>query len=172
MSTEPKLEYRAAQHFVAIRAQVVRQELGALLPPLFGEVLAWLEKKGVAPVGPPFVRYLIVDPEMKMRQIQLEVGVPVGAELPGNGRVFAALLPAGCYAVFLHTGPYDGLRDATSQLLAWAEDSGISWRRSHDGKLWDARIESYVANPVQQPDPEKWRTELAILVEDKDAPTA
>lgn len=164
MITEPKLERRTAQHYVAIRIEVARQELGVALPPRFAEVLAWLKQRGVAPAGPPFVRYLWIDHEMELPQTELEVAVPVSAPVAGDGRVIAGTLPAGRYAVLMHIGPYDDLRDSTDRLLTWAEDSGVRWQRSPDGKSWAARTESYVTHPVSEPDPEKWRSELAFLV--------
>jgi hypothetical protein len=46
MITEPKIEDRNDQHYVGIRTQVTMQELGKLLPPLWGEVYGWLANKG------------------------------------------------------------------------------------------------------------------------------
>jgi hypothetical protein len=46
MITEPKIEHRNAQPYTGIRAQVTMQELGKVLPPLWGEVYGWLASKG------------------------------------------------------------------------------------------------------------------------------
>ena len=32
------------------------------------------------------------------------------------------------------------------------------------GKAWGANVETYVTDPRAEPDPQKWQTELAILV--------
>ena len=61
MTTEPTLEYRDEQPYVAIRTQVTMQELGMLLPPLHGDVFGFLARKGIAPAGAPFWRYRVVD---------------------------------------------------------------------------------------------------------------
>jgi hypothetical protein len=33
--------------------------------------------------------------------------------------------------------------------------------------MWDARIEFYITDPAVEPDPKKWKTELAFLVAEK-----
>jgi hypothetical protein len=35
------------------------------------------------------------------------------------------------------------------------------------GEVWDARLEVYLSNPAEEPDPEAWRTEIAYLVADE-----
>jgi len=66
-----------------------------LLPALWKEVFAWLATKGIAPAGAPFIRYLTTD---MARKLDLEVGVPVAAAVPGDGRISAGVFPAGPYA--------------------------------------------------------------------------
>ena len=61
MITEPKLEERPAQPYVARRTQVPMQELGTVIPQLHSEVYAWLRKQGIAPAGAPFIRYRVID---------------------------------------------------------------------------------------------------------------
>jgi effector-binding domain-containing protein len=159
--TEPKIEHRDAQPYAAVRAQVTMREMGTVLPPLIGEVFGFLQRQGVAPAGPPFFRYLVVDME---RQLDMEVGWPVAHAVSGEGRISAGVLPAGRYAVAVHTGHPDKLVGATAALLAWGEENSIAWQMSDDGKTWDARLESYLTDPAEEPDMNKWRTELAFLV--------
>jgi effector-binding domain-containing protein len=161
MLTKPKLEQRKAQPYIGIRSQISRQELGIVLPPLSGEVFAWLEKQGVERAGPPFWRYFIVDME---KNLEIDVGVPVPIALPGERHFIADILPAGRYATALHTGHPDELEQATASLLAWAEGRGIEWRM--DGERWGGRIEWYLSDPATEPDTYKWRTELAFLTAD------
>ncbi len=44
MITEPKIEDRNDQHYVGIRTQVTVQEMGPVLPPLWGGIV-WLVGK-------------------------------------------------------------------------------------------------------------------------------
>lgn len=157
----PKLEYRDPQPYVGIRSCVTMKEIGTVLPPLMGEVFAWLEKKGLKASGAPFWRYLVVD--MK-RQLEIDVAVPVAAALKGDGRIISDVLPPGRYATTLHVGHPDGLMQATADLLSWAEENGIMWQV--DGSQWAGRVERYFSNPIDDPDMNMWKTELAFLSAD------
>lgn len=161
MITEPKLVHRNEQHYVGIRKQVSMAELGSVLPPLHGEVFAWLAKKGIEPAGAPFWRYLIVDME---RKLEVAVGVPIAEHVEGEGQIISDILPEGTYAMTLHTGHPDKLEEATAKLLAWAEEKGIRWKM--DGDRWGGRLEWYYSDPEMEPDMTKWETELAFLVEE------
>lgn len=163
---EPKLEHRNEQPYVAIRSQVTMQEIGTALPPLMDEVFAWLGSKGLTPAGAPFWRYLVIDMGAKL---EIDVAVPVATAVPGEGRIIAEVLPAGRYAVLVHTGPYDDLVEVTAALLAWAEEKGLAWDKWSEaprGEGWRARIETYLTDPTEEPNPAKWATELAFKLAD------
>ena len=48
MLAEPKVVQRADQPYVAIRALVTMEALGAVVPPLNREVFGWLAARGAA----------------------------------------------------------------------------------------------------------------------------
>jgi effector-binding domain-containing protein len=133
------------------------------VPRLFGEVFGWVGQRGLTQTGAPLIRYLVTDME---RPLEIEVGVPVGAAVSGDARVKPGVLPAGRYATLVHTGPYDRVQHATGALLDWAAKNGIVWQMTTRGDtdVWAARVEYYPTDPQQEPDPEKWVTELAFLV--------
>ncbi len=158
--TEPKLEYREAQSYVAVRSRVRMDEIAGRLPPLLGEVFAWLAKKGTRPSDAPFWRYLVIDMEATL---EIDVAVPVATPVLGDGRVIADVLPKGRYATALFVGPPAGLLNATMELLAWAERSHVVWKV--EGNRWAGRIERYLTDPAKEPDQSKWRTELAFLTD-------
>jgi|SRR3990172_3732376 len=162
MITEPKLETRGEQHYAVIR-QHVSIPFGSLLGPLWGEVSAWLTSNGATPAGPPIIRYLTTDMD---KGLDIEVGFPIAGAISGADRVSVVVLPAGRYAVTVHTGPYDDLVTATAELLAWAEKNGIVWQTSMIDSIewWTGRIESYPTDPNKEPDPQKWKTELVFLI--------
>src|SRR6185369_16534760 len=114
---------------------------GPLLGPLWKEVSTWLYSKGITPAGPPIIRYLTTDMD---KGLDIEVGFPIATEVPGNDRVSVVTLPAGRYAVTVHSGPYDDLVAATAELLAWAEKNGIVWHTAmiDNVEWWTGRIES------------------------------
>jgi effector-binding domain-containing protein len=160
-ATEPKLEQRDAQHYVGIRTKAAIPALPTVIPQLHSEAHAWLSTQGVAPAGPPFIRYYTTD---MTSELDIELGWPTASSLSGTERIHAGVLPAGRYAVLLYTGPYDKLVSVTAGLLAWAKEHGVKWKM--DGQEWGARIEIYHRDPGDEPNPEKWETELAFLTTD------
>ena len=160
---QPKLENRQAQPYLGIRTSVKVKEIGRVLPPLHSQIADWMELRGIQPSGALFFRYLVIG----LEELEMEVGVPVEKAVPGQGVIRAEALPAGCYAILLHTGPFSGLRDATQSLLEWAEKKGIEWQMgiAGDSEAWEARLENYL-NVGLEKNPEKWETELAFLTAD------
>lgn len=160
MPTTPEITERAAQPYVAIRTAVTMQQLPGLTDRI-GEVSGWLAQRGIAPAGPPFLRYNVIDME---RLLDVEAGFPVTAAVEGDGRVIAGVLPAGRYATAIHAGHFDGLIGAVRSLLQWADAQGLEWDMSSasDGEHWGCRLEIYLTDPGEQPDPAEWRTQLAF----------
>lgn len=166
MPSQPKLEHRGEQPYVAIRTRMTMKELAAGAgDELFPEVLAWLGKQGVAPDGAPFIRYLVIDMDAVL---EMDWGVAVPEPLPGDDRVRPGVLPAGRYATMVYTGPYggDGLIGANAALQGWAKENGVAWevREGDHGDVWGARMEFYLTNPAAEPNPHAWRTEIVYLV--------
>ena len=139
------------------------QTLGKVVPPLHPEVRGWLRSRGVEAAGQPFFKYNVIDMD---RQLEVEAGFPVAAQMTGDGQVLAAVLPAGRFATLWHTGHPDGLLSATSTLLDWAAQQGLSWdvTSTPDGERWGCRLEIYHDEPGQ--DMSEWKTELAFKLAD------
>lgn len=163
MWSEPKVVERQPQPYVAIKVLVTMQEIGQVVPPLNGEVFGWLADHGATPSGPPFWKYNVIDME---RDLEIEAGVAVEQPVPGDDRVLAGTLPGGSYATLVHTGHPDQLIDATAALLDWGTTQGLTWDRSDgvEGEQWGARLEFYLTDPDDEPDMNKWETELAFRV--------
>jgi len=169
MITEPKVEQRSEQHYVAIRTQVTPRGLGkSLVSRLFSEVRVWLEKQDITPTDAPFIRYLVID---MSTEFDLELGWPVASPLSGTERIRAGILPAGRYASLVSIGPYKGkaLMKANGALIDWGFEHGVVWdsQQTERGEAFGARLESYIKGPENEPDPDKWKTEVAIRMVDK-----
>jgi len=159
MTKQPTIEHRAEQPTVFIPVEVTMQAFGPAIAAI-DRVFAWLGERGIAPAGPPFFRYTrLGDMDGPMR---VEVGVPVAAPVPGDGRVVAGAIPAGRYATLLHTGHPDRLVAAHAALHSWIADQRLAFAR--DGDAWDGRFEFFLTDPDDQPDPEQWSTEVAYLL--------
>jgi effector-binding domain-containing protein len=163
MITKPKLEDRAEQHYMGIRTQAPMQQFKNIIPQLLDEVFAWLGKQGLDPAGAPFMRYHAINMEGSM---DVELGVPVAAAVPGDARVTAGVLPAGRYASLVYSG-VTGIA-GNKALLEWAAKNGIKWDRweAENGDAFRSRVEFFLTDPAEEPDRKKWETEVAIKLAD------
>ena len=165
MISEPVFEKRDAQPYVAIRADVDMKEIGTTAPPLIQRVYEWLNKQGHTPDGPLFFRYIRM---YEGRRLDLEVGVPVMEALDGDDEVKPGTFPAGRYAVARYQGAYEGLPKAWNAFEEWREESGTAEKVqvAEDGTRRGARAERYIVGPNDNPDPEKWETELVLYIDE------
>jgi effector-binding domain-containing protein len=160
MLVAPEIETRAEQPYVALRARVTMDGIAAFAVRT-GEVFGWLGARGLAPAGPPFLKFNVID---MARELEMENGVPVAAPADGDNLVVAGILPAGRYATVTHTGHPSELVEVTGALLDWGAEQGLTWdvSPSADGDRWGARLEFYLTDPREEPDMSKWQTQLAF----------
>lgn len=161
--SDPKFEVRNEQPYVAIRVTGTEAETKEKASPALAELTEWLKANGVRPSGAPFSRYIFVD---KPAKIIVDVGVPVATAAAGEGRVSAGVMPAGKYLVAVHTGPREELLAANHALTVWGMENGVQWEKyapSHAGEEWEGSVLSFISHRGNEPDPQKWQTELAFL---------
>lgn len=160
--SEPSLQQRGAQPYAAIRVRVPQAQISSACPPLIGEVFAWLAAHDLEPAGAPFFRYARMDQDGET----IDVGVPLARKASvADERVRFGTLPAGRYATLTYTGPYHGIPQAAQRLMAWGPQQGLKWASSPEDQEM-AYIEFYPTDPMREPDPQKWVTELVNLVQD------
>ena len=162
---EPRIVERGEQPYVAIRGLVPMQAISSIADRI-PEVIGWLGARGVEPAGAPFLRYDVIDME---GHLELEAGVPVAATVEGDDQVRPGVLPAGRYATVTHLGHFSQLYDVTAALLDWATEQGLEWDMTEQGdgsERWGCRLEAYQTNPAEEPNPDKWETELAFRLAD------
>src|SRR5262249_47332269 len=148
MPGTPEIATRAEQPYAAIRASVTMAELGALGARL-GDVVGWLGAQDIAPAGPPFFKYNVID---MMRELEVEAGWPVATPVTGDEQVLAGVLPAGRYATAIHVGHPSELVGAVQALLEWAASQDLKWdvTPGADGEHWGCRLENYLTNPAEE----------------------
>ena len=164
--TEPKVGERAARPTVGIRTQVpMRAMTDGLIPQLLGETFGWLAQRGIAPDGPPFMRFDVINMEALM---EIESGVPVAQAVQGDERVRAGELPAGRYASLVYTGVANGIA-ANGVLIEWAAAQGLAWDRfdAPGGDGFVSRYETFLTGPDESPDPADWDSEVAIKLAER-----
>lgn len=164
MITEPKIERRKKQYYVAIR-MAVPIPFGKYLQPAWNEVYEWMMANNVKPSGPAIIRYLTTN---MSKELDIDVGFTVDKAVKGNSRIVADFLPAGNYATLTYTGPYKGkgIYKATVAILDWAKENKVKWNTSKKKGVewWYGRTEFYFSDPATEKDPKKFKTELAFLV--------
>ncbi len=164
MITAPIIEERTELPYMGIRTQVTMRGMAKAIPQLLDELFAWLAKQGIEPRGAPFMRYHVID---MVAKLEVELCVPVASTVPGDNGVSAGMLPAGRYASLIYTGVKRGIQ-GNKALLDWGAEQGLAWDRWVAGKgdAFGGRIERYLTDPDEEPDPAKWETEVAIRLAD------
>jgi effector-binding domain-containing protein len=150
-----EVEERPPQPVLSIRTTVPVAKLAEAQGERLRALWSHLDRRGVAPAGPPFVRYHTFGEA----ETDVEVGVPVAQGVAGEGRVAAGELPGGPAATTWHLGAHDGLAGAYARLGSWLEAN----RRQADGPAWEVYwwIDPGVEpDPAAWPAPTHWRTQL------------
>lgn len=162
---EPRLQTGCAQPYVAIPIQVTLQEWGKANA-LVNEVMEWLSSKDLKIAGPLFYRYYVLGDAEKPYSI--EVGFPVSMLVEGDGRVITGYIPDGTFATLVHCGHPDKLEKSLEALQTWADGQSIQWKKHNEGdkEIWDGRFEFFMTNPADEPDLNKWKTAIAVLIKE------
>jgi effector-binding domain-containing protein len=162
LMTVPTIETRPEQSYVGITRRVSMDRFASVIPPLLGQVFAWLAASGTEPAGPAFFRYQVIDMSGEM---EIVAGVPTAEPVTGEDDVRPGTIPGGRYVTAVHTGHPQELMEATGRLLEWANAHDVTWAMhpESDGEHWDGRFEFYFDSPDEEPDMTKWRTEFGFL---------
>jgi effector-binding domain-containing protein len=142
MSYPCEIKKQASQPALAIRTRAAVQDLPQVLGRCYASVYGYLEQLGQPPAGPPYIAYFNMD----MQNLDLDVGVPVAQELPGNGEIQPARLPGGKVATCLYTGPYDEMGQAYDTLLKFIEDN----REQPAGGAYEIYLSDSASTPPEQ----------------------
>jgi effector-binding domain-containing protein len=163
-TSEPTIVTREAVPYLGIRTQVPMAGLPGLADRI-PELIGWVGQQGLNLIGAPFFRYHVIDME---GVLDVEVGVPAQGAAAVDADIRPGTIPAGRYASVTHIGPPHELQAATARLLEWAWDRDIDWDKAAVavGEAWGARLEIYLTDPREEPDPARWRTELAFRLAD------
>lgn len=116
-----------------VRGQASVDDIAGFLGGVFGEVMAVLGSQGVAPAGPPFARYDMVEGGFR-----IEAGFPTSGPVVPVGRVEVSSLPGGEQVQVMHRGPYAEVAAAWAAAEAWIAEQGLAvaaspWESYLDG---------------------------------------
>lgn len=167
MLTNPKIEFRNEQPFVAIFIDVAMKDIPSVLPPMIPEVIEWLTKNNIAPDRIMFFHYLSMTDNAKLH---VAVGMTTQTLITGDERFQSGILPAGNYAMISNFGDYSNLYDAHYTLEKWLQKKSLDDTKSRSDSTieWFGRTEFYISDPATEPNPEKWQTDVAFLIQTTD----
>jgi effector-binding domain-containing protein len=152
--TSVEVRRRTAQPMVSIRKKIPVTELMQVQGESLQRLWRFLQQNGIAPAGPPFVRYH----SFGDAETDVEIGVPVPDEVAGAGEITAGELPGGPAIVTVHLGAHDRLGDAykriEDRLSAQGERAGPAW------EVYEWIDLTREPDPSTWPAPADWRTEL------------
>lgn len=148
MIDTPSIVHTEPQHYAALHVTCAQNEMGKIMGPGIGEVVAALKAQNVHPNGAWFTHHF----RRPTETFDFEICFPVDAPIEPHGRVTPGIWPAMAVARTVYYGNYSGLPHAWPELDSWMKAEG----HSQGTDFW----ERYLVNPNDNPDPTAWRTEL------------
>jgi len=144
---------KKGQAAACIRLRTSMDDLKREFEKGYGEIMGLLGKQGLQPCGAPFTIYHNMD----MKDLDVEMGFPVGADFAASGRVVQGAIPGGRTAVTVHKGPYETIGETYNALTAFIAKS----KAVPKGLCY----ESYLNDP-QTTRPEELLTEICFPLND------
>ena len=108
------------QPVLSVQTNTGMENLPNIIGEIYQSIVTYLLKEEEEPLGPPFIAYYNMD----MENLQIKVGFPVEAELPGEGEIALRHLPGGKKAVGFHKGSYQDLAQVYDRLTEWMHSRG------------------------------------------------
>ncbi len=163
MKLVTQIEERPEVPYVGIPITVDLAHMGdanALIP----QIYAWLADHDLEPAGGPLYRYTSIG--TKDEPMDLSVNVPVKEPVEASQGLVAGSLPAGRYAVGNHQGSPDEIADVHAAIQEWARknDVTLASHTQRGREYWEARAETYLTDPREEPDMSKWQNEIVYLI--------
>jgi effector-binding domain-containing protein len=153
MKPEIKIVEIKEQPTLTIRESADLASIPEKMGRIFMEIFAFMQKRGIVPVGPPFSYWHDVFSEAASKGIfDMEAGFPVSRPVESEGRIKAGKLPGGKAVKAVHIGPYETLSETYDAVLSWTKEKGYQVEEY----MW----ETYLTDPDTVPDQSKWMTEI------------
>ncbi len=145
-----ELRFVPVQTLVSERLSVAPAALGTAIGGAIGATRALLARHGAQPTGMPVTIYHAIALEDDL--LPIEVGWPVAAPLPAEGRIGMGTLGGVTVARTVHQGPYDTIAEAFAAVAGWIQQHG----HETAGAPW----ETYLTSPDEGTAPATTLTEI------------
>lgn len=160
--SKPKIEKRPTINYMGIRFIAPFKGMSKEIRKNADILNAWVDENKVKTLGPPFLRYHVIDMRGFM---DLSFCVPVRKALVNDGNIKADAIPAGKYASLIYTG---GGISGNRALIEWVRAQDLDFDRwdTKEGDNFRGRYETYLTDPKIQPRRSQWEIEVAIKLVD------
>ncbi|NLG18555.1 MAG: GyrI-like domain-containing protein [Fibrobacter sp.] len=135
------------QNALVVRLTTPAWELPKVIGEVYGELMAYMGRKGIKDMGMPFVLYHNMD----MNALDVEIGWQINEKDSGEGRIKGRVVPGGKVVYALHTGPYSTMENTYKKVMAFIGEKGI--------KTAEWMYEIYLNSPENTPE-EELKTEI------------
>lgn len=112
MTAEFSFVHQAHQPILCLRLTTAVEKLPEVIGPSYMKIAQYLGELGEQPAGVPYVAYHNLD----MQALDVEIGFPVRAELPGQGDILPGAIAECDAANCLYVGPYEEMGLAYEEL--------------------------------------------------------
>ncbi len=133
-----------ARLYAKVPTSQIQTEMGKLVQ----EVIAEVQKQGIAITGPWFTHHFRRPDEF----FDFEVCMPTATPIQAAGRVAPGEWPAMKVIRTTYRGAYSGLPAAWGEFMQWTDAEGLKL----SPEIW----ERYLVNPDSESDSAKWVTEM------------
>ena len=151
MITDPERKSCDTVHYAAVRTETSMQNIAEELPVLWPKVYGWIVEQGMTPAGMPFIHYH----NMMQETLDVSVGIPIPHAVDGSDGIEVGEFAAGEYLSTILTGTFDNLPSTHSKVHEWAGENGVNLGLPR---------ENYLTDPDNEPDPNKWQTEVLYQI--------
>lgn len=165
MLTLPEIVTRDEQAYAYMTFTVRMNEMQRPANEGFPAVFGLLADQGIEPIGAAFYNYRRIN---MADTLEVEAGVAVARTGLATQNVNFGTLPAGRFATLRWHGHPDKLEPVTGMLIGWLglTEQPLDMVSKADGDYFACRLEIYESDPAEEPDMEKWVTELAFKLKD------
>lgn len=139
------------QKTLMVRMTAPVSKLPEIMGEVYGELGAYLGRKGIDFAGAPYAMYYNMD----MEALDVEMGFPVISDDTGEGRIKTGEIPAGKVAATVHVGPYTKLEESYNKLIGYVKDQGL--------EVTEWMYEYYLNSPMEVKE-EELQTEICYPI--------
>ncbi|MCF8378149.1 MAG: GyrI-like domain-containing protein [Bacteroidales bacterium] len=135
-------------HALAIRSVVEMDGMEEAMGSAFGQLMGYIETKGMQIAGYPFAIWYVWDGEL----FEFDNCIPTDKKIPGKDVIKSLDTYAGKVVTVTHKGDYSSTYYSWEAVENYVKENGLEV----NGNPW----ETYITDPQTEPDPSKWITEL------------